>query len=162
LALRTPANGWPAGIWIVDAEIRRVEGTDWQPLTDERGGRLPLVLVQLPDVISATANYRVRCLWVTFWNPARADRPASPSAEGHETELAALIGEVRAWLGPKVHGYIWNQIKLLEDFINGSFVRRVGYYAIGVTAFFLISRNNSWPIPGWGIPIRFLHGYPIW
>jgi hypothetical protein len=115
LTLRTPANGWPAGIWIVDAQIRRVEGTDWQPLTDERGGRLPLVLVQLPDVVSATTNYRARCLWVTFWNPARAGRPGDPSAEGHEAELAALIGEVRAWLGPKVHGYVWNQIKPLED-----------------------------------------------
>lgn len=116
-SIHLPKEGWPAGIWIVEADICRDELLGWQPLADERGRRLPLVVVQLPDSAptEAECGYRALCLWNFFWNAARIDKPASPSAEGHEAELAVLLGEVRGLLAAKLQAYSWQQLKPLEE-----------------------------------------------
>ena len=112
--LDVPQDGWPSGIWFFDLQLRRDETSEWQPLTDEEGGRLPVVLLSPPT--AGPDSYRAVCLWRAFGTGLSSEALTDklPPSTGNEQELCAMLAEVGGWLALGFNEKAWQKVRFLE------------------------------------------------
>lgn len=114
VTLDVPQGGWPPGVWLLELELRRDETSEWQPLTDEQGGRLPLLLLVPPT--TAPSSYRAKCLWWAFGRGLAAEALTDklPSSAGSERELCEMLRIVSKWLSLGFNEMAWARLRFLE------------------------------------------------
>jgi hypothetical protein len=86
ITLNVPDDGWPAGLWLVELQVRRSESADWQVVTSEDGRLIPLLVA---GTRSEVEDVRQKVLLGAY--QAGTIQPGSPLSL---TDLAASHAEL--------------------------------------------------------------------
>lgn len=118
ITLDVPRTGWPEGVWLIELDVRRDDTSEWQPLTDDRGGRLPVIVLQPPA--ATPESYRAQCLWWAFGEGLAVETLTGrlPPSTGNEKQLCELLGEIGDWLGRGFSAQAWFRLRCLEVFFG--------------------------------------------
>ncbi len=91
ITVNVPKEGWPAGLWLVELELRREETSDWQPLITEKGKLIP-VLVAGPR--EENDSPRQRAFWTAYEGRHDLAAVSLPDLGASPNDLFDLLGDV--------------------------------------------------------------------
>lgn len=115
VSLDVPRRAWPAGVWMIELDVRRDEASGWQPLLDTMGGCLCVVHGEPPE--TAPTEFRTSALWWAFgqaWHGKHLPEEM-PRADGSADALCALLDELTALLARGFNEHAWARLRILES-----------------------------------------------
>jgi hypothetical protein len=132
VTVSVPTLEWPTGFWLIELEVRRNEGVDWQSLLVNGRESAPIVI----DATAGTATLRASLLKASL-RSSIDDIDLSPSADGYE-EIYELLVDLITLRKREYVAVARHEISWLKDTLRslgkmaGRILRRPGSEALQV------------------------------